>query len=276
MRVRELLLQARESLAPLVQGRALFEARLLLSKATGRSEIDLISHDERVIEAEREAEFWSLVKRRLAHEPMAYLLGSKEFFGFSFLVDSHVLIPRPETEDLVTWALEWIPADAEKSFRVADLGTGSGCIAISVALNRPHISISAFEFSSEAIDVAKKNAQSLGAQNVEFILCDFVKDEISDGFDLILSNPPYIPWKDQKALAKDIQDYEPESALFAGADGLHYFKVMAEKIWPLVRSGGALIVETYDQSQRDRIRAWFQADLQRVEEKGCHIAFFKA
>jgi release factor glutamine methyltransferase len=190
------------------------------------------------------ARYEALVERRAAREPMAYLLGRQEFWGLMFEVTPAVLIPRPETELIVEAALELCPADA--SLRVADVGTGSGCLAVALAREWADARIFATDVSSEALVVARTNAVRHGVQDrVTFVQCDLLSDELfrRQTFNLIAANPPYVPEADRPALQPEVREHEPAAALFAGPDGLSIINRLLPQSAGKLEPGGLLIFE---------------------------------
>jgi release factor glutamine methyltransferase len=185
----------------------------------------------------------SLLVRRLAHEPLAYVLGWREFFGRRFSIDRRALIPRQETEVLVETAL----ARARSGDRVLDLGTGSGCIGISLKLERPDLVVTASDVSSDALDLAKMNASDLSAE-LEFVQSDLFS-AIEARFDLIVSNPPYIGRGER--LDSEVADFEPHDALFGGATGDELILRLADQAREHLENRGLLLLEVgYRQARR--------------------------
>jgi release factor glutamine methyltransferase len=183
-----------------------------------------------------------LVLRRSRREPVAYIVGHREFFGREFAVSPAVLVPRPETEVLVEAALERI-ANVE-SPRIVDVGTGSGCIAITLALEAPHARVRATDTSAAALDVAQRNARRLGADDQIAFVRESLLDPDSGGpFDLIVSNPPYIATVDRDALPPEVRLFEPGEALFGGADGLAVVRPLVAAAERVLRPGGWLAIE---------------------------------
>lgn len=187
-----------------------------------------------------------LARRRAAHEPVAYLTGSREFYGRDFCVSRAVLIPRPETEGVVDEALRVLRGTDFKGVRpvVADVGTGSGCIAITLALEWPAARVLATDTSPGALDVARENALRLGAP-VEFFRTAppaFLPSDTSE-VDLIVSNPPYVAESDRATLPPDVRDFEPAEALFAGEDGLSVIRALVRAAARNLARGGTLIME---------------------------------
>ena len=186
-----------------------------------------------------------LIARRAAREPLAYITGAREFFGRVFRVASGVLIPRPETELLVEEALHILDARprADRPPLVVDVGTGSGCIAISIALERPGTRVVATDVSTEALGIARENARRLGAaEQVEFREASLI-GSLPAPPDAIVSNPPYVGASDRPNLPLDVRGYEPDSALFAGIDGLDVIRELLPAAAAVLPAGGALALE---------------------------------
>jgi len=183
------------------------------------------------------------VGRRARREPVAYITGVREFYGREFHVTPAVLIPRPETEGLVEQAIMAIAAGAARwpAPVVVDVGTGSGCVAITIALAHAHARVIATDVSAAALDVARLNAQRLGA-TVEFVETSLLP-EVPATFDFIVSNPPYISTADRASLAPDVRDFEPEQALFADENGLAVIRALASAARARLTSGGFLLME---------------------------------
>jgi release factor glutamine methyltransferase len=222
-------------------GIAASEARSLLALALGCSRESLIAHPGRPVSAAVAEQFETMCARRRSGEPMAYLLGQREFYGRRFRVDPSVLIPRPETECLIEVALRHL--QDRDSPRVLDLGTGSGCIAITLALERPDARVVASELSEAALTVARANALELGAR-VEFLQGDWYAPT-PGRFDLIISNPPYVAAEDPH-LAR--LGAEPRRALTDDGDGLSCLRAITAQAGAHLAEGGFLLVEHgYDQ-----------------------------
>ena len=218
------------------------DARVLLREAAVCSDGRWVSHGETLITPEQRAQLTTWVARRRAGEPVAYILGWREFHGHRFGVNPNVLIPRPDTETLVDAGLAVLPAD--RPTRVLDLGTGSGCIAISIALARPLAAVVATDASEAALMVASANAAALGASNVRFLKGDWYAalGADPDRFDLIVSNPPYIPAGDGHLQMGDVRA-EPLRALTPGGDGLDALRVIVAAAPEHLLPGGWLMVE---------------------------------
>jgi release factor glutamine methyltransferase len=206
----------------------------------------LIAHDTDPLTDTQISAFQSLSLRRLAGEPIAYLTGTREFYGRPFQVSPDVLIPRPDTELLVELALARIPVDQPTA--VLDLGTGSGCIAITLALERPLALVTAVDRSAAALAIAQHNADSLNAR-VEFLTSDWFGALSGRGFDLIVSNPPYIAVADPHLKRGDVR-FEPLTALAAGQDGLDDLRLLTHSACAHLKPGGTILLEHgYDQSE---------------------------
>jgi release factor glutamine methyltransferase len=227
-------------------GIAAIDARVLLRATLGVTDAYLIAHAHDEISAQHAAQFRALAARRAAGEPVAYLVGEREFYGHVFKVTPAVLIPRPETELLVELILERNPR------RLLDLGTGSGCIAISIALARPTAQVMALDQSAPALVVARENAARLNARNVVFETSDWFNAVQNHRFDVIASNPPYVASGDAHLAQGDLR-FEPVSALAAGKDGLDDIRVIVVCASAHLTPGGWLLFEHgYDQASRCR------------------------
>ena len=231
------------------QGLARLEAQRLLLHALGRPDHDrawLLSHDTDEVPLDAHNRLQALVQRQAAGEPMGYLLGHQAFYGLDLHVDARVLVPRPDTEPLVDWALEVLAPHPHAS--VVDLGTGSGAIALALKASQPHLQVLAIDASAAALAVARANAQRLGLE-VDFVQASWL-DGVAGPFNLIVSNPPYIAATDHHLAALT---HEPLSALASGADGLDDIRcIINEAVDPSarrLRSGGWLLLEHgYDQA----------------------------
>jgi release factor glutamine methyltransferase len=220
-------------------------AELLLANLLKVERVKLYMDLERPLSKEELAAYRALIQRRLAGEPTQYLIGAKEFYGRRFAVDPRVLIPRSETELLVEAALRAVPKDAPA--RVLDLCTGSGCIAVSIAADRPQASVWATDISHAALEVAKANAARHQVDGrVSFFQGDLFSAFPEDAtFDVIVSNPPYIKRGDLAALQKEVRR-EPVTALDGGEDGLHLLRQIIAAALPRLKAGGLLALEIGD------------------------------
>lgn len=215
------------------------ENRILLCHALGLTRVGLITQSEREITTDEAATLHALVERRLHGEPIAYIVGKREFFGLDFAVTDAVLIPRPDTELIVELALERLPQNG----RALDMGTGSGAIAVALAHTRPDARVTALDVSAAALDVARANAASNGV-TVHFIESDWFAGVADERFDLIVSNPPYIAAGDAHLAQGDLR-FEPVGALTDHADGLAALRIiiagaaahLADNAWLLLEHG---------------------------------------
>jgi release factor glutamine methyltransferase len=228
---------------------AAVDVRFLLQQALNINHAWLISHAHDKLTDELTDSFNALFQRRLAGEPMAYILGRREFYGLALRTTSSTLIPRPDTETLVEAALAKIPLD--KDFSILDLGTGTGAIALAIASQRPLAKITAVDFSHEALQVAKENGASLKLNQVEFIESSWFSAFTGDAnktFDVIVSNPPYISENDVHLSQGDLR-FEPISALASGVDGLDDIRIIIKQAPQYLNQGGWLMLEHgYDQA----------------------------
>lgn len=222
------------------------DVRLLMQKVLNVNHAWLISHANDVLSAEQMNAFNAIFKRRLAGEPMAYILGHREFYGLNLKTNPATLIPRPDTEVLVESALAKIPIDI--SSNILDLGTGSGAIALAIASQRPWAKITAVDFSKEALQVAQENAAALNLNHVTFKQSTWFSEIGHQQFDLIVSNPPYIA-KDDVHLQQGDLRFEPITALASGADGLDDIRVIVANAPQYLNQNGWLMLEHgYDQA----------------------------
>jgi release factor glutamine methyltransferase len=209
---------------------ARLDAELLLGHVLGLERLQLYTSFDRPLERSELDAFRELVRRRGRFEPVAYILGSKEFWSRDFAVDPRVLVPRPDTEVLVDAALERIEPTEEAV--VLDYGTGSGAIAITLAAERPSVKVLAVDLSRDALDVARDNAATHGvADRVGFVHSDGFErlpERFVGGLSAIVANPPYVPLQDEPGLPPDVRDHEPRDALFAGPDPLLHYRRIAD------------------------------------------------
>lgn len=219
------------------------DAEVLLARALGTTRIQLVVDARRALSPEELARFRDMVKRRRAREPVAYILGEREFWGRVFRVDRRVLVPRPDTETLVEAALDRT-RHVSMSMRALDLCTGSGCVAITLAKERPTSAVYATDASEDALAVARENALRLGAYNVALRAGDlYGAVDASLRFDLITANPPYIARGEVATLMQDVRDFEPRLALEAGEDGLDVIRRVVSGAPAHLAPGGLLAVE---------------------------------
>jgi release factor glutamine methyltransferase len=260
-------------------------AELLLMHALGRDRTWLYTHPEAPLDSAAATNYFALVARRAAGEPVQYLTGKQEFWGLEFEVTPAVLIPRPETELVVEVALERlaergirIDSSAGASgmpLRIADVGTGSGCLAVALARELPHAEILATDISAAALEVARRNAARHAVfDRIHFVQTDLLESFLHDSrvsshesritshesrlFDLLVSNPPYIARDEAPSLPREVRDYEPSEALFPGPAGIEMYARLIEQAGLLLSAGGILVLELgYGSSER--VREMFHA-----------------
>jgi release factor glutamine methyltransferase len=247
--VRRALRQATASLSDAGIESARLDAELLLAEALGLDRSKLYLHDEAPLEARAEERFRALLARRVGGEPAAYITGRREFWSLDFLVTPAVLVPRPETEMLVEVAVGLLAAKSQISnlkFKILDLGTGSGAIAVSLAKEIGAAEIWATDISADALEVARLNARRHGFERKIHFLSGDVFEPVRDRvefFDLIVSNPPYVRRAALNALPRDVRDFEPRVALDGGADGLEFYRRIIPGALGYLAMGGFLAVE---------------------------------
>jgi release factor glutamine methyltransferase len=237
--------QARRALAECLRGRGVdtpdLDARLLVGHALGLDHSALAAAAARALTQAEAERLEAVLARRLAHEPVARIRGSKEFWSLPFAVTPDVLVPRPDTETVVEAALAVVARD--RTLRIADLGTGSGAILLALLSELPAAYWIGTDRSERALTVARRNAVDLGlADRAGFVACDFA-DALAGSCDLVVANPPYIPSRDISSLARDVRDYDPRLALDGGPDGLSAYRAIAADAARVLVPGGSLVVE---------------------------------
>ncbi|MEZ5976616.1 MAG: peptide chain release factor N(5)-glutamine methyltransferase [Planctomycetota bacterium] len=254
--LRDMAARGREFLERHGDAEARLDAELLVARAVGLDRLKLFLALDRPVDAEEVARARELLVRRAKGEPTAYILGEREFYRRPFVVDRRVLVPRPETEHVVDRAREYVRTRVYPSGgpRVLDVGTGSGCLAVTLALELPGANVVAVDVSAEALAVARENAERLGA-DVGFLEGDGLAPARELGgraFDLVVSNPPYVDARERDELQKEVREHEPHVALFApDGDPDHWVLRLAREAPALLAPGGLLLVELgYDQWER--------------------------
>jgi release factor glutamine methyltransferase len=235
-------------------------AELLLMHVTGRDRAWLYAHPEEPLESAQKEHFFELVARRIAGTPTQYLTGKQEFWGLEFEVSPAVLIPRPETEHVVEVTLERMgvrrrssPAPGGAGLRIADVGTGSGCLAVALAKEFPEATLVATDISADALAIAGRNAARHGlSDRIQFVHCSlldaFLPSPLAPQtapllFDLIVSNPPYVGRDEADLLSREVRAHEPPEALFPGQTGGELYAPLIEQAEQLLRSGGVIAFE---------------------------------
>ena len=246
---------------------ARIEVQCLLQQTLKVTRSHLLAHPEQILNDDQDSTYARMLQRRLNGEPIAHILGEREFFGLNFLVTPDTLIPRPETELLVELALQRIPspptplphageggrqAGRGYAFRVLDLGTGSGAIALSIAFSRPDIEMVAVDASEAALQVARENARRLEVSNTSLLQSDWFSALDGQRFDLIVSNPPYVASGDLHLAQGDVR-FEPLSALVSGPDGLDDIRLIVSQARSFLGDGAWLMLEHgFDQAKAVR------------------------
>ncbi|HEV7678764.1 MAG TPA: peptide chain release factor N(5)-glutamine methyltransferase [Candidatus Dormibacteraeota bacterium] len=235
---------------------ARLDAELVTAHSLGLRRLDLYLQFDRPLREEELEPMRALLRRRAAGEPVAYLVGEREFYGRPFLVTPAVLIPRPDTETLVEAALAWARVRAADGggLRIADVGTGSGCIGITMAAELPGASVVVSDVSPEALEVARHNIdRTRVGERVETVQGDWTTPLARHApFDMLLSNPPYVTTAEVAELATDVRNYEPHQALDAGDDGLHAYRALLSHMATLLRSPAYVAVEV-DPRRADQV-----------------------
>lgn len=210
------------------------EARMMLRRATGLSQEQLLaSHGDEISQSATDT-LKRMLKRRETRKPLAYILGQKEFYGLSFQVDRRVLIPRPETEMLVDLCIDFCREYESNSPNICDFGTGSGIIAISIAKQLTNARVTAIDISDAALELAKQNADKHGV-GIDFAVGDATLKQSNAEFDIVVSNPPYIPSAALSDLEPEIRDWEPRQALDGGTDGMQVLRPLIRSLPDLMR-----------------------------------------
>ena len=241
------------------------DAELLLLHAVGTTRAALMAHPERPLLPGEEALYDSMLERRLRFEPIQYILGEQEFFGMMLEVSPAVLIPRPETELLVEAVLACLPINIPLC--IADVGTGSGAIAIALAAHRPLARVAALDLSLAALEAARRNVKRHGLEcRVELFRSDLLEAVTSIGprFDAVVSNPPYIPESARATLHPQVREYEPALALFAGASGMEIYKRLIPQAEAALAPGALLAMELGHGQDADicaALQGWRQVEI---------------
>jgi release factor glutamine methyltransferase len=220
------------------------DARILVGHALGLDHTALAAAGDRPISENESEAIAALAQRRLAHEPVARIVGRKEFWSLALSINSSTLVPRPETETVVEVALVAVDANGPRTqaLRIADLGTGSGALLLALLSELPNAHGIATDISIEALLMARENARRLGIARAAFVACDLASP-LRSSFDLIVSNPPYIASGEFAALAPEVRVFDPRSALDGGPDGLDCYRSLTASVPALLSPGGALVVE---------------------------------
>ena len=242
--IEALLAEAKNHLSRNRVAEAAREARSLMGFVLGKNQAFIRAHPEYTLTAEERGLFIEAINRRGRREPFQHIVGRQEFFGLEFEVTPDVLVPRPETEHVVEKALELV-GEVRDPISFADIGTGSGCIAISILKNLPKTVCVATDISHRALRVAKRNAQAHGVQDRVDLVCANIFEPFSETglFDLVVANPPYVPVRDIDGLQPEVRDFDPRVALTDGADGISIIRRIFEQAQPRLHPAAPLIME---------------------------------
>lgn len=237
-------------------------SELIITKVLNVKRLDIYLQFERELTDEEISKIRSLLKRRSEHEPIQYILGETEFYGLKFNVNPSVLIPRHDTEILVQTAIDLI---GDKALSVLEIGTGSGCIAVSLTHKCRNIKIIATDVSEEVLKTAKENSVFNKVNDrISFIRQDILKEMPKEKYDIIISNPPYISKEVIGTLDRQVKDYEPLRALTDGGDGLAFYRRINEIIPDILETGGSVLLEIgYDQAEN--VKAIYEKSLKYIE-----------
>lgn len=233
-------------------------ARLLLQHVLQKTHVQLLSDMREEITPEQFDHYWAMIEEHQSGKPVQYIMGTEEFYGRTFHVNEDVLIPRPETEELIVEAMSRMKRmfTTDQPVKLADIGTGSGAIAITMKLEDPALHVTATDLSPEALKVAESNAHELQAP-ITFKQGDLTEPIATEKWDVILSNPPYIGYEEAPTLSDTVRNYEPHSALFADEEGLHLYKRLAQEL-PKIMNRPALIGLEIGYLQGPAVQSFFQ------------------
>ncbi|AVK98448.1 peptide chain release factor N(5)-glutamine methyltransferase [Lysinibacillus sphaericus] len=238
-------------------GREETAARIVMQHVLGTTYSAVMLHLQDTLTFEQSERFEKLIEEHASGRPVQYCIGSEEFYGRTFIVDESVLIPRPETEELVLATTNRIGQLFEnRTLKLADIGTGSGAIAISMKLECPELTVVATDVSVAALATAQKNAQLLAA-DIDFRLGDLTAPLVGEKFDIVLSNPPYIAFEEAKEMSSIVLEHEPHSALFAEEDGLVLYRKLAQQL-PALMNKPALIGLEIGYTQGEQVAEFFK------------------
>ncbi len=233
-------------------------ARMLLQHVLNKTHVQLLMDMREEISAEQFDHFWSLIEEHSTGKPVQYIIGSEEFYGRTFKVNEHVLIPRPETEELIVATIARMKRlfTEQAHLKLADIGTGSGAIAVTMKAEISTLQVTATDISSQALEVAQKNAREVDAQ-ITFKQGDLTAPISNEKWDIVLSNPPYISHEEAPSLSDTVLNYEPHNALFADEDGLYLYKRLAQEL-PALMNKPALIGLEIGYTQGPAVQSFFQ------------------
>ena len=263
MTIKQAILQAVEAFEKAGVPDPRIDAELILCHLTGMSRMSMLMQGTKTLTSEQEQRFSSLLLSRTQRKPLQYLLGTQVFYGLDFQVDSRVLIPRQETETLCEWGINHLRSLKKPNVKALDLCTGSGAIAITLKHECPHADVTAADLSMDALTVASSNAK-LNQTDIRFVQGDLWQPVEGEVFDLILSNPPYIPTQDCDALQQEVMQ-EPRMALDGGLDGLDFYRRIANSALSHLSSDGMISVEVGISEAQDVASLFINAGLIDVQ-----------
>jgi release factor glutamine methyltransferase len=249
------------------------DARLIVGAVLGLDLTALVAQSQATLPRDTATQIAALAERRLGGEPVARILGEKEFWGLSFTLSRDTLVPRSDTETVVTAALDFARRlDSDRRLRIADIGTGSGAILLALLSELPHAVGIGTDIAPGALVTSKQNAEGLGlGDRAEFVLGDYFS-AVSGTFDIVVSNPPYIRSADIESLSSEVRDHEPRRALDGGADGLAAYRTLCAQSPPHLKPGGALIVEVGHDQADDVAELMEAAGLNVMKPLRCDLA----
>jgi len=220
-------------------------AETLLMFVLGRERAYMYAHPERELSREEELRYQQAIEERRQGKPSQYITGHQEFWGLDLIVSSAVLIPRPESEHVVETVVALVPDNRGKPLKIVDVGTGSGCIAVALASELPAAEILALDISAPALEIARANAARLNfADRVKFRLSDLLADVgENERFDFIVCNPPYVSQDEPEKVQRQVREFEPKIAVFAGKSGLEIYERLAPQAKQFLKTGGWLVME---------------------------------
>ena len=272
MVIKELLLKGIELLKQNPNSNPRLESQVILAKLMNVDKSFLFVHIESEVEEELEDRYLSFIEKRKNGYPLQYLLGEVEFFGYKFKVKEGVLIPRADTEILVSYIINYINGNNLDNYRLLEIGVGSGAIILSIAKNCPNGKLIGIDISEEALKIAKENQDNLSISNVTLLKSDlfeiFLNKSKKEKFDIIVSNPPYIDEEEMRKLQKEVL-YEPQIALYGGDDGLKYYKRISLSARDFLKTGGMLAFEiglTQGESVRDILYDFGYRDISIIKD----------
>ena len=265
MRLGEALQQGRRLLEESAVPSPRIAAEVLLMHTLRCDRAHLYAHPERQLTDSERVHYARYLRERMSGKPTQYITGHQEFWGMEFRVTPAVLIPRPETEHVVERAVELGPTiESERPPVVVEAGTGSGCMAVAVAIELPRARVIATDASAAALAVAASNASRLGARQVQFCRCDWLSAIGAAAADLVLSNPPYIPLGQAATLQREVRDFEPRHAVFAGPEGLEIYAALLPEAARILRPGGWAVFEL-GYNMADAVRSLLGAEWDEVQ-----------